>query len=103
MTCLALITGAEWKPVFTRPRGGFCGIEAHDPATRARRRYRARPSPRNAGRSCPRSLQLAGEDQPMIQLTVEEEASFEESLEQAERGEFATDEQVRAIWAKHGL
>jgi predicted transcriptional regulator len=39
----------------------------------------------------------------MIQLTVEEEASFEESLEQAERGEFATDEQVRAIWAKHGL
>ena len=48
-------------------------------------------------------LQLAGEDQPMIQLTAEEEASFEESLEQAERSEFATDEQVRAIWAKHGL
>ena len=42
-------------------------------------------------------LQLAGE-QPVIQLTAEEEASFEESLEQAERGEFATDEQVRAIW-----
>lgn len=48
-------------------------------------------------------LQLAGEDQPVIQLTAEEEASFEESLAQAERGEFATDEQVRAIWAKHGL
>jgi hypothetical protein len=48
-------------------------------------------------------LQLAGEDQPVVQLTAEEEASLEESLAQAERGEFATDEQVRAIWAKHGL
>ena len=48
-------------------------------------------------------LLLAGEDQPTLQLSPEEEASFEESLAQAERGEFATDEQVRAIWAKHGL
>jgi hypothetical protein len=48
-------------------------------------------------------LQLAGEDQPAVQLSAEEEASFEESLAQADRGEFATDEQVRAIWAKHGL
>jgi hypothetical protein len=48
-------------------------------------------------------LQLAGEDQPVFQLSAEEEASLEESLAQAERGEFATDEQVRAIWAKHGL
>lgn len=48
-------------------------------------------------------LQLAGEEQPVVQLTPEEEASFEESLAQAERGEFATDEEVRAIWAKHGL
>lgn len=48
-------------------------------------------------------LQFAGEDQPMIQLTAEEESSFEESLAQAERGEFATDDEVRAIWAKHGL
>ncbi|HYA72896.1 MAG TPA: hypothetical protein VEF36_07030 [Roseiarcus sp.] len=48
-------------------------------------------------------LQFAGEDQAAIQLTAEEEASFEESIGQAERGEFATDEQVRAIWAKHGL
>jgi hypothetical protein len=47
-------------------------------------------------------LQLAGEDHPMVQLSAEEEASFDESLAQAERGEFATDEQVRAIWAKHG-
>ena len=49
-------------------------------------------------------LQLAaGEDQPVVQLSAEEGASFDESLAQADRGEFATDEQVRAIWAKHGL
>jgi hypothetical protein len=48
-------------------------------------------------------LQLAGEDQPLLQLGAEEAASFDDSLAQAERGEFATDEQVRAIWAKHNL
>jgi predicted transcriptional regulator len=48
-------------------------------------------------------LQLAGEDQPVFQLSAADEASFEESLAQADRGEFATDEQVRAIWAKYGL
>jgi predicted transcriptional regulator len=48
-------------------------------------------------------LQLAGEEQPVIQLTAEEEASLEESLAQADRGEFATDDEVRAVWAKHGL
>jgi hypothetical protein len=48
-------------------------------------------------------LQLVGEEQSPVQLTAEEEASFEESIAQAKRGDFATDEQVRAIWAKHGL
>lgn len=49
-------------------------------------------------------LQLTGgEDQPVIQLTPEEAASFDESFAQAARGDFATDEQIRAIWAKHGL
>jgi predicted transcriptional regulator len=48
-------------------------------------------------------LQLAGQDQPLLQLTAEEAASFDESLAQADRGDFATDEQVRAIWAKHNL
>jgi hypothetical protein len=47
--------------------------------------------------------QPAGPDQPVIQLSPAEEASFAESLAQADRGEFATDEQVRAIWARHGL
>lgn len=48
-------------------------------------------------------LQLAGENQPVLELSAEEEASFEKSLAQADRGEFAPDAQVRAIWAKHGL
>jgi len=48
-------------------------------------------------------LELAGEKLPPLQLTPEEEASFRDSLGEAERGEFATDEEIRAIWAKHGL
>jgi hypothetical protein len=48
-------------------------------------------------------LQLAGEDQPLLQLSPEEEASLDESLAQADSGEFATDAQVRAIWAKRNL
>jgi predicted transcriptional regulator len=48
-------------------------------------------------------LQLAGKDQPMVQLSAAEETSLAESLAQADRGEFATDEQVRAIWAKYDL
>jgi predicted transcriptional regulator len=48
-------------------------------------------------------LQSVGEEQVPIQLTPEEEASLNESLAQADRGEFATDEEVRAIWAKHAL
>jgi predicted transcriptional regulator len=48
-------------------------------------------------------LQLAGVDQPVIRLTPEEDAALGESLAEAERGEFATDEEIRAIWEKHGL
>ncbi len=48
-------------------------------------------------------LQLAGTDQSVIELSAAEEASLAESLAQADRGEFATDDQVRAIWAKHNL
>ena len=48
-------------------------------------------------------LQLARDDQTIVALSAEEAASFDESFRQAERGEFATDDQVRAIWAKHGL
>ncbi|MDJ0449149.1 hypothetical protein [Methylocystis sp. JR02] len=48
-------------------------------------------------------MAMTGEVTSVVQLTAEEEASFDESYAQAARGEFATDEQIRAIWAKHGL
>ena len=48
-------------------------------------------------------LQLAGVDQPPIQLTPAEEADLAEAEAEIERGELATPEEVRAMWAKHGL
>jgi HSP20 family molecular chaperone IbpA len=48
-------------------------------------------------------LQLAGIDQSPIQLTAEEEADLAAAEAEIERGEFASDEDVRAMWAKHGL
>jgi hypothetical protein len=49
-------------------------------------------------------LQLAREnDLRVIAMSLEEETSFDESLAEAERGEFVNDETIRAFWAKHGL
>ncbi len=48
-------------------------------------------------------LRLADEEESVLALAPEEEASFANSRAQAARREFATDEQVRAIWTKHGL
>jgi hypothetical protein len=49
-------------------------------------------------------LQLAGADDPTpAALSAAEEAAVAASKEAAARGEFATDAQVRAIWARHGL
>ncbi|MBR1122638.1 hypothetical protein JQ628_14015 [Bradyrhizobium lablabi] len=49
-------------------------------------------------------LQLAGvDDAPVVTLSDDERAAIAASREAAARGEFATDEQVRATWAKHGL
>jgi predicted transcriptional regulator len=48
-------------------------------------------------------LQLAGVEQPAHKLTPQEQADLDASLAEAQRGEFATDEDVRAVWAKHGL
>ncbi len=48
-------------------------------------------------------LQLTGDEQAVVMLTAEEQASFDESLAQIERRELATDEQVASVWAKHGL
>jgi len=47
-------------------------------------------------------LQLA-DDEPPVVLTAGERAAIARSKAAAMRGEFATDEQIRAVWAKHGL
>jgi hypothetical protein len=48
-------------------------------------------------------LQLAADDPSPLQLTDDEESSFDASFAEAERGEFASDDEIKAIWAKHGL
>jgi hypothetical protein len=49
-------------------------------------------------------LRLLGtDDGEPVSLTPEEEAALAASLAAAERGEFATDEEVRAVWAKDNL
>jgi predicted transcriptional regulator len=50
-------------------------------------------------------LQLAGtsDEAPVVMLSAEERAAISASKAAAARGEFATDEEVRAVWAKHGL
>jgi hypothetical protein len=49
-------------------------------------------------------LQLAGIDEAApVTLSPDERAAIDRSKAAAKRGEFATDEQVEATWAKHGL
>jgi hypothetical protein len=49
-------------------------------------------------------LRLAGtDDEPPVGLSVDEHAAIAASKSAAARGEFASDEQVRAAWGKHGL
>jgi predicted transcriptional regulator len=48
-------------------------------------------------------LLLAEEESEPVPLTADERAAIAASKAAAERGEFATDEEVRAIWAKYGL
>jgi hypothetical protein len=49
-------------------------------------------------------LQLAGSDEaPAVPLSADERTAIARSKEAAARGEFATEEQVRATWVKHGL
>lgn len=47
-------------------------------------------------------LNFAGIEQPTYKLTPEEHADLAEAESEAARGEFATDEEVRAMWAKYG-
>jgi hypothetical protein len=49
-------------------------------------------------------LALAGHtDEAPVPLGADERAAIERSKAAAARGEFASDEQVRAVWTKHGL
>jgi hypothetical protein len=49
-------------------------------------------------------LRLTGaDDEPPVPLTPDEQAAITASKAAAARGELATEEQVRAVWAKHGL
>jgi hypothetical protein len=49
-------------------------------------------------------LQLAGRDEvARVALSADMRAAIAVSKQAAARGEFAIDEQVRAIWTKHGL
>lgn len=48
-------------------------------------------------------LSLTSDELRPIELSEAEAASFEESLGQASRREFADEEQVKAVWSKHGL
>lgn len=48
-------------------------------------------------------LSYAGEREAVYRFTPEEEAEQDEADAAEARGDFATDEEVRAIWAKYGL
>jgi hypothetical protein len=48
-------------------------------------------------------LQLAGGEGASIALTADERTAIAASRAAAARGEFATDNEVRAVWAKHNL
>jgi hypothetical protein len=48
-------------------------------------------------------LQLAGTDAAPVALSAEERAAIAASKAAADRGEFASDEEVQGTWAKHGL
>ncbi len=48
-------------------------------------------------------LLFVGEESPLGELTPEDEAAVHRSREAAARGQFATDEDVGAVWVKHGL
>jgi hypothetical protein len=48
-------------------------------------------------------LALAGSESEPVPLTSEESEAIARSKVAAVSGEFATDDQVREVWAKHGL
>ena len=47
-------------------------------------------------------IHLTGSDAPPLSLTTDERAAIDRSKAAAARGDFAADDEVRAVWAKHG-
>jgi hypothetical protein len=71
-----------------------------DQAIEAARRL----SPREQDDIARAILQLTGADEASpVPLTSDERNAVAKSKAAAARGEFATDDEVRAVWAKHGL
>jgi hypothetical protein len=48
-------------------------------------------------------LAFVGDQDSVYRSTPEEAAELDESEAAAARGDFATEAEIRAIWAKHGL
>ncbi len=48
-------------------------------------------------------LSMAGADAASIPLDDETRAAIREGLEQARRGEFVPDEEIKALWKRNGL
>ena len=48
-------------------------------------------------------LAYAGDEEPILALTPEEEADLMEAQAEMQRGEFATDAEVEAVFAKYRL
>ena len=48
-------------------------------------------------------LQLIGQDRSIYVLTSEERADLDAADAEIARGEVATEDEVRAVWAKYGL
>lgn len=48
-------------------------------------------------------LRLAGDETDTVALTEDERAAIAASKAAAARGDFATDEEVQAVWTKYGL
>ena len=48
-------------------------------------------------------LRLTGRESGVYLLTPEEQADLDAADDEIARSEFATDDEIKAIWAKHGL
>ncbi|CAM3231929.1 hypothetical protein JHFBIEKO_4957 [Methylobacterium mesophilicum] len=85
----------------------MCGDHVHDERMtelfdQAIARVRALP-PETQDAFARMLLNLASDEAEPVILMREERDAIAASKSAAARGEFATDEEVRAIWTKHGL